>query len=95
MIYLNKYVSTACQRKRSDFNGCILLFSSYPACVCLLKVDNRNTRIRCEICSKLTIKAAERRHWHHSVVFIVNIWRLGMIMRRLILFVDSEVSHPQ
>ena len=27
----------------------------------LLKVNNRNTRTRCEICSKLTIKTPERR----------------------------------
>ena len=27
------------------------------------KVNNRNTRTRCEICSKLTIKTPERRHW--------------------------------
>ena len=28
----------------------------------MLKVNNRNTRTRCEICSKLTIKTPERRH---------------------------------
>ena len=27
----------------------------------MFKVNNRNTRTRCEICSKLTIKTAERR----------------------------------
>ena len=27
-----------------------------------LKVNNRNTRTRCEICSKLTKKTPERRH---------------------------------
>ena len=27
------------------------------------KVNNRNTRTRCEICSKLTTKTLERRHW--------------------------------
>ena len=37
----------------------------------MLKVNIRNTRTRCEICSKLTIKTPER-HWHHSGVFIVN-----------------------
>ena len=36
------------------------------------KVNNRNTRKRCEICSKLTIKTPERRHWRRSDVFIVN-----------------------
>ena len=29
----------------------------------LLKVSNRSTRTRCEICSKLTIKTSERRQW--------------------------------
>ena len=28
----------------------------------LFKVNDRNTRKRCEICSKLTIKTPERRH---------------------------------
>ena len=31
-----------------------------PANIYLLKVDNRNTRARCEICSKLTVKTPER-----------------------------------
>ena len=33
-----------------------------PAGIYLLKVNNRNTRTRCVICSKLTIKTPERRH---------------------------------
>ena len=41
-------------------------------CIHLLKVNNRNTRKRIEICSKLTIKTPERRHWRHSGVIIVN-----------------------
>ena len=32
-----------------------------PAGIYLLKVNNRNTRTRCEICSKLTINTPERR----------------------------------
>ena len=31
-----------------------------PAGIYLLKVNNRNTRARCEICSKLTIKTQKR-----------------------------------
>ena len=34
-----------------------------PAGIYLLKVNNRNTRTRCEICTKLTIKTPGRRHW--------------------------------
>ena len=44
----------------------------YPAGIYLLKVNNRNTRTRCEICSKLTINTPERRQWRRSGVFIVN-----------------------
>ena len=35
--------------------------NAYPAGNCMFKVNNRNTRTRCEICSKLTIKTPERR----------------------------------
>ena len=38
----------------------------------MFKVNNRNTRTRCEICSKLTIKTPERREWRRSAVFIVK-----------------------
>ena len=41
---------------------------SYPVGIYLLKVNNRDTRTRCKVCSKLTIK----RHWRRSGVFIVN-----------------------
>ena len=33
----------------------------YPDGISLLKVNNRNSRTRCEKCSKLTIKIPERR----------------------------------
>ena len=39
----------------------------------LLKVNNRNTRTKCEIFSKLAIKTPERRQWRHFGVFIVNL----------------------
>ena len=38
------------------------IFGDAPAGIYLLKVNNRNTRTRCEICSKLTIKMIERRY---------------------------------
>ena len=43
-----------------------------PAGIYLLIVNNRNTKPRCQICSKLTIKTPKRRHWCRSGVFIVN-----------------------
>ena len=38
----------------------------------LLKVNNRNTRTTCEICSKLAIKTPELHQWRRSGVFISN-----------------------
>ena len=32
---------------------------------CLFKVYNRNTKKKCEICSKLTTKTAERSYWRY------------------------------
>ena len=45
----------------------------YPAGIYLLKADKRNTKTRCEICSKLPIKTLERRYWHHSVSDAIDI----------------------
>ena len=45
----------------------------HPVGIYLLKVNNRDTRTRCEICSKLTIKTPERLHWRLSAVFIGNV----------------------
>ena len=39
-------------------------YFTFPAGIYLLNVNNRNTRTRCEICSKLTIKMPHRRHCH-------------------------------
>ena len=51
------------------FNYMLVYFTNIPAGVYLLKVNNRNTRKRCEICSKLTMKIPERRR---SGIFTVN-----------------------
>ena len=45
---------------------------SFPTGIYQHKVINRNTRARCEICSKLTIKTPERRHWRRSDAFNVK-----------------------
>ena len=58
----------------------------------LLKVNNRNSRTRCEIClkicSKLTIKTPEQRHWRHlrrSAVYIVNFEHISHLFLALLL----------
>ena len=45
---------------------------SVPSRYLLAQMNNRNTRTRCEICSKLIIKTPERPQWRRSGVFIVN-----------------------
>ena len=52
----------------------VIIFAVYLAKVSLLKLNNRKTRKRCEICTKLTIKTPKRRHWRRSSDFVVNIW---------------------
>ena len=52
----------------SVFRGNDISFGVYQ-----LKVNNRNTRARCEICLKLTLKTPERRHWHRSVSLSLNL----------------------
>ena len=46
----------------NEDNTTVKVSLNNPAGIYLLKVNNRNTRTRCEICSKLTIKTPERRH---------------------------------
>ena len=52
------------------------------ASVCLFTRNNKNTRKRCEISSKLTLKIPEQLRWHCGV-FIVNFERISH-------FVDFE-----
>ena len=61
-----------------------------PASNYMFKVNNRNTRTRCEICSKLTLKKVERRHWRRSGVFIVN---SEQILCRLTTSIWCHCSH--
>ena len=48
---------------------------TFPANIYLFEVNSRNTRKRCEECSKLTIKTPERR----SGVFIANFEHISYI----------------
>ena len=50
----------------------VLTRKNTPVGIYFLKVNNRNTKTKCEICSKLTIKTPEQRQWRPSGVFVVN-----------------------
>ena len=54
------------------FNHTFLLFHN-PVSICMFKVNNRNTKPRFEICSKLTIKTPERRQWDRSVSLLLTL----------------------
>ena len=56
-LLLNRVPTRVRKSKTNTFDESI-----NPAGIYLLKVSNRNTRARCEICSKLTIKTPKRRH---------------------------------
>ena len=69
-----------CSRKslrKSDYSSLafsrssisIKMWKVFPSGIYLLKVNNRNTRTRCEVCSKLTLKIPERRQWFLFVNF--------------------------
>ena len=54
----------------------------------IVKVNNRNTRTRCEICSNLTVKTPERRQ-HRSDVFIFNLEHISHLVDNLLLILGT------
>ena len=61
-----------------------------PAGNYMFRVSNRNTRTRCELCSKLTRQILERRHWRRSNIFIVNFEHISHLV--LIVFLLLTLS---
>ena len=55
-------------------NGLKTIMIINPAKIYLFKINNRSTRKRCEICSKLTIETLGRRHWRCSNIFHTFFW---------------------
>ena len=72
---IKKQLRNAAKRKGGEqmqMMQMIGLIRPILASIYLLKVINRNSRTRCEICSKLEIIIPERRQWRRSGIFIVN-----------------------
>ena len=64
-----------------------------PAGNDMFKVNNRHTRTRYEVCSKLTIKTPERRQLRLSSVFMVNsehISHLVLVLLMLTLYKNQS-----
>ena len=57
-----------------------------PAGVYLFEFSYGNARTMCKICSRLTIKTPERRHWHSSGVFFVNFELISHIALTFLMF---------
>ena len=74
----------------NEFNNFLINVGPSPVGIYLLKVNNRNTRTRCEICSKLTIKTSERRHWRRFGIFIVNFEHISHVVLVFVLLTLSE-----
>ena len=74
------YFAQSTQMQKREFNQA----GNY-----MFKVNNRNTRKRCEICSKLTIKTSEGCQLLHSGVFIVN---FDYISYLVLVFLLSTLS---
>ena len=61
-------------RDRDNFNNSIsegtwrVKIHYFPGNIYLYKANNRSTRKKCEMCSKLTIKTPERLHWIIDIV---------------------------
>ena len=91
---MNSYVSHFSETYLKTFIFCIRTKQNtiiknnnitFPVNIYLFKVNKRNTRKRCEICSKLTIKTPERRR---SGVFIVKFEHISHLF--LVTIVEFE-----
>ena len=64
-------------------------WSPNPVSIYLFKGNNRNTRTRCEICSKLTVKTTERHlafFTPYSSVFLVNFEQVNRFSHLVLVF---------
>ena len=58
----------------------------------MFKVNNRNTRRRCEICSKLALKTPEQRQWRCSGVFNINFEHISHLVLVFLLLTLSRYA---
>ena len=73
LFFVNPYLPNCSQTVTSSSGDLCRLDTNsvvwfYPSIIYMFKVNNGNTRTMCEICSKLTIKTTERRHWRQNDV---------------------------
>ena len=62
----------------------------------LFKVNSRNTRKRCEICSKLTIKTPERRERElHQLIFASSNLAIEILEKRCEIYLKLTLKTPE
>ena len=66
------------------------IYKSLLASIYLIKVNNRSTSTRREICSTLTIKTPERHYCRRSSVFNVNFERISTLVLVFLLLTLSR-----
>ena len=74
-----------------NFKWSYFIKSYYLVSIYLLDVNNRTTRTRCEIYSKLTVKTLERHRWRLSDVFIVNFEHVLRLVLVFLLVALNEI----
>ena len=78
------------KNKENKEKQLLSLSGHYPAGSYMFKVNNSNTRTRCEICSKLAIKTPERRQWRRLGIFIVNFEHISHLVLLFLLLTLSR-----
>ena len=86
LTYLNLNLirgTVKCLHEKKSNYWVLVIITSNPAGIYLLKVNNRNTRTRCKICLKLTIKIPEQRQYlkiFHTLFYCVSIVNLEHVI---------------
>ena len=77
-----------------DFWIIILKFAKrqlLPFGIYMFKVNNRNARTRCEICSKLTIKTLERHRYFYCKPWTGKCWLVCLTTPRSVLTLSKTI----
>ena len=95
MIFLTLFsleISFAISLSKCDLSLIDSFTFFFPAGNYMFRVNNRNTRIKREICSKLTIKTPEWRQLHRFGVFIANFEHISHLVLLFLLFLFHALS---
>ena len=91
IIWTKEYrYSPLCELNRLVYGGWHWYKNFFPAGNYMFKVNNRNIRTRCDICSKLTIKIPEWCHWCCSDIFIVKFEHISHLVLVFLLLTLSR-----